>query len=331
MSGAVRPAVRCSSELLGEGLVTHLDVHAAQQRVLFAHGVGPQTVLAIVDYSRRLSLLKRTFKDVCSVIIVDRVPALTPSARLTPSMVFRSERVLSSLPAYLSPATPDAAAIPVPSSATAASYGSIRSMHIADYSHLLRKWNKKPTAQIPFNSLHSESLLMLLCDQAVLFHDWKGNFTRVISCADMESKASPTCAEFIHEDVLAIGCSDGVIRLWSVSKWTFMKSLTAHAKKSKSELFCVRSLPDDKHTSKIGYEVEENCMRFISTSKDCTSYMWLGSVADGGGIVDLTEPIATLVQVKKDRMFATTSQPVEHYYDAAKAKLYCTASTFKTR
>ena len=81
-------------------------------------------------------------------------------------------------------------------------------------------------------TFHAPAQLMIVCDTGVLFHKFlanpsststshhrnSNNHTRLITPADLNNKI-PTSAEFIFNSICAIGCSDGVIRIWDCLKW----------------------------------------------------------------------------------------------------------------
>lgn len=89
------------------------------------------------------------------------------------------------------------------------------------------------------SSFNSTSRIMIICKEAVIFHDFLTDVTNTITASELNNK-TPTTAEFVFYNICAIGCSDGVIRVWDCSKWIEIKQLTAHPK---CEILVVKSLP----------------------------------------------------------------------------------------
>jgi len=85
------------------------------------------------------------------------------------------------------------------------------------------------------NFLHaanSETLIAIVCDSMVLFHDYLTNETTCISNAEL-SKATATSIELAFVNTALIGCSDGVIRMWD---WTYTQGAQQSANNMNSAL-----------------------------------------------------------------------------------------------
>ena len=90
------------------------------------------------------------------------------------------------------------------------------------------------------NSFNSHHKFMVVCDAGVIFHDLTYSVTRSITYQDLGNK-TPTSAEFIFVDFVAIGCSDGSIRIWDCGKWAEVKVIsTGH---SKGDILSIKNLP----------------------------------------------------------------------------------------
>jgi WD40 repeat protein len=97
--------------------------------------------------------------------------------------------------------------------------------------------NSSQLCHIP--TFNTASMIMIICGSAVIFHDFLINHTQIINTSDLGNKI-PTSADFIFNDFCAIGCSDGIIRIWDCMKWKENMQLAAH---SKGDILTVKSLP----------------------------------------------------------------------------------------
>ena len=97
-------------------------------------------------------------------------------------------------------------------------------------------------------TFHSSAHVMIVCDTCIIFHKFLSsltpssstyNSTKIITINDLNNK-NPTSAEFIFNSICAIGCSDGIIRIWDCLKWCEIKQLSGH---SKGDVLSIKSLP----------------------------------------------------------------------------------------
>lgn len=97
-------------------------------------------------------------------------------------------------------------------------------------------------------TFHTPTQIMIVCDMGVIFHNFLSNSsitashsssTRIITVASLNNKI-PTSAEFIFNSICAIGCSDGIIRIWDCLKWCEIKQFNAHGK---GDVLAIKSLP----------------------------------------------------------------------------------------
>lgn len=100
--------------------------------------------------------------------------------------------------------------------------------------------NSTPNVYIPgVTTFNISSRILIVCDVGVLFIDFRTGVSNIITPSDLNNKI-PSTAEFIFYDMCAIGCSDGVIRIWDCCRWAELKQLSAHVK---GDIFAIKSLP----------------------------------------------------------------------------------------
>jgi len=92
-------------------------------------------------------------------------------------------------------------------------------------------------------SFHSNSRIMIVADTAVIFYDFVAQSGDIITSAELDGK-TPSYAEFVGEHLCAIGCSDGVIRIWSCDGGKVIKKLEAHAR---GEITFLKSILDKRY------------------------------------------------------------------------------------
>lgn len=114
-------------------------------------------------------------------------------------------------------------------------------------------------------TFHTPAQIMIVCDMGVLFHSFLSNSstsnrnTRIITLADLNNKI-PTTAEFIFNSICAIGCSDGVIRIWDCLKWCEIKQFNAHGK---GDVLAIQSLTILRYSQLI-YTLLEQLLQFFN-------------------------------------------------------------------
>jgi hypothetical protein len=125
-------------------------------------------------------------------------------------------------------------------------------------------------------TFHTSQCIMLVCETAIVFHDVQSKRSSAITTVDFgASKATPSCAEFINPELCAIGCSDGLIRIWDCLHWKLVKTLNTS---SKSPLQALKNLLPKNHFSLSGDEIPckdgHGRMRLLSTQADGSSLIW---------------------------------------------------------
>lgn len=82
------------------------------------------------------------------------------------------------------------------------------------------------------HAANSETVIAIVCDSMVLFHDYVTNETTCVSNTEL-SKATATSVELAFVNTALIGCSDGVIRMWD---WTYTQGAQQNANNASSAL-----------------------------------------------------------------------------------------------
>lgn len=81
------------------------------------------------------------------------------------------------------------------------------------------------TAQTDQSTIANRRLLLVTCDSALLYLDLNTRYVGDICYStDLEGK-SPTCTEPVSNQLIAIGCSDGEIRVWDLVSQKLAKKL----------------------------------------------------------------------------------------------------------
>ena len=203
--------------------------------------------------------------------------------------------------------------------------GSVKAVQFSDYTSLRSLWIGRKSRQNIVNTIHSDSLITIICETSVILYDMNMHVARLISSNDLE-KTNPCCIEFIHFELFAIGCSDGCIRIFDTTSLKCKKVLNSHYKSGKANDVCIiKSLPEE-----VTDHLSSYLLRFFSMSHDSVGYVWYGAVS--GDEIDIAEPIAVIKNPKKDTMLAGSSSfPMSATFDAAALSLYVIYSNHKTR
>jgi WD40 repeat protein len=88
--------------------------------------------------------------------------------------------------------------------------------------------------EIPFTT---DSLIMIVHDQGVIFHDIIKNKSKLLTVAELSKTIC--CADFIHPNICAVGCTDGAIRIWDCKNWCLLKTIQIHIK---NEILLIKSI-----------------------------------------------------------------------------------------
>lgn len=147
------------------------------------------------------------------------------------------------------------------------------------------------------DALISNSRIMIVCDNAVIFYD----FITEISSSLTNEKLSkyPTYAEFISYDIVAIGCHDGSIIIWNIESWIEIKILNVHSKGDIALLKVLPTLSLNKETNCYNrqsqlktYVSPIDRVRLLSMGHDGNTSIWdLNSLVD---VSIVAVPIAIL-------------------------------------
>lgn len=136
----------------------------------------------------------------------------------------------------------------------------------------------------PFASMtttfHTSQCIMLVCEAVIVFHDMQTKRSWAITTLDFgNTKAIPTCAEFICPELCAIGCSDGCVRIWDCLQWKLVKTLTTT---TKSPIQTLKNLLPKNFFSQTGQEMlikdGHSRMRLLSTQVDGGALIWESEV-----------------------------------------------------
>lgn len=111
--------------------------------------------------------------------------------------------------------------------------GQINQVSFADVSYMLSQAGLGGRNSNHFlHGSNSETLIAVVCDSVVLFHDYVTNETTSVTATEL-SKAAPTSIELAFANTCLIGCSDGVVRMWD---WTYGQGGQQHSSNTTSML-----------------------------------------------------------------------------------------------
>lgn len=115
--------------------------------------------------------------------------------------------------------------------------GNVHQISFVDQSSIQNSSGDSFAPHIP--TFNVETRIMIVCDAGVLFYDFSTEASHVITVADLGSKA-PCCAEFVFSNLCAIGCADGIVRIWDCQKWIEIKTLSGH---NRGDILALKNLP----------------------------------------------------------------------------------------
>ena len=125
-------------------------------------------------------------------------------------------------------------------------------------------------------TFHTPQCIMIVCEYAIIFHDYTTRRSSAITTLDFgQTKATPTCAEFISPEICAIGFSDGFIRLWDCLQWKQVKVLNTASKSPVQSL--LNLLPKNYFSmSGLGLPIKDGHgrMRLLSVQSDGSALIW---------------------------------------------------------
>lgn len=127
---------------------------------------------------------------------------------------------------------------------------------------------------------HSQYMICITCSNGLLFFDFESG-----SSSFLDIKRSPTFVSALQPNVLAIGCNDGMIRIYDCVSSQVVKTLEAHSKEivflsTFQQLGIPWSLP------------KESSVAFLSIGNDGIVFLWIGDVV--GNIITFEKPKARL-------------------------------------
>lgn len=93
----------------------------------------------------------------------------------------------------------------------------------------------------PSSSHSGSNLLLIVREHQVLLVDYVTHACSVVDEADLGKP--PASADMLSPRCCAIGCSDGVIRLWDIRTRAVVRTLAGH---SKGAVSLLRTIPLDK-------------------------------------------------------------------------------------
>jgi WD40 repeat protein len=103
--------------------------------------------------------------------------------------------------------------------------GEVRSLHFIDSESVTFGSSDSLTSSSAASAtatFHSGSRVMIVTDNAVIFYDFLAHRSKIIVFGDVK----PMSADFVFFDLLAIGCTDGSIKIWDCAHWKEVKSLS---------------------------------------------------------------------------------------------------------
>ena len=138
------------------------------------------------------------------------------------------------------------------------------------------------------STIHTSSCIMIVCETAILFHDYQTGHTSALVGTDLGApKAIPTCAEFISPELCAIGCSDGLIRIWNCEQRKLVKTLNTG---SKTALQALKNLLSKDSYSPNGLDCPlqegQGRMRLLSVQTDGMSLIWESEILGNMILID---------------------------------------------
>jgi hypothetical protein len=210
-----------------------MDIHPVWSLVLLADQEGR---ICVWDYGLRSAVLNTSLVSLigaCSRPEVCTLHTVLPSAgnRLSQRSNVRS---LGHVPQKCGGGVGKSnASLPMSGPAIAKvkqQLGSVLSVSFADASYALscaglaghRPPEGERTAFLPQGA--SDTRVAAVCEGALVLHDYGTSQTTLLSSAQL-GKATPTCVECCFPSVLAVGCSDGLIRMWDAYAVDFGSSV----------------------------------------------------------------------------------------------------------
>lgn len=128
-------------------------------------------------------------------------------------------------------------------------------------------------------------MLWVLCENALFECDLYLRRTRMITSDDLKRNA-PKCFAAIFPSLVAIGCSDGAIRVWDTYNWVLASTLHSHTRDVLA-LKVVGAKGDGRnglgggedssraaHAHRTSDGVLEGKLRMVSVGLDGAGYLW---------------------------------------------------------
>jgi hypothetical protein len=132
-------------------------------------------------------------------------------------------------------------------------------------------------------------MLWVLCENALFECDLHLRRTRVITGDDLKRNA-PKCFAAIFPSLIAIGCSDGAIRVWDTYNWVLASTLHSHTRDVLA-LKVVGVKADGRggvgggedssraaHAHRTSDGVLEGKLRLVSIGLDGAGYLWESTI-----------------------------------------------------
>jgi WD40 repeat protein len=152
------------------------------------------------------------------------------------------------------------------------------------------KWYDSLSIQIMTCSTKCEraiTMLLILTDANIIIYDYVSRcMVGEVRPEDILSKLSFTSIECISETLIAIGCSDGVIRLWDTGTGHVVRELIAHSK-SVNFLLCCHPIGLD-----VNQNNDDSRMRIVSVDSAGAIFVW--DIAYTGNMIDGDSPLCSL-------------------------------------
>ena len=145
-------------------------------------------------------------------------------------------------------------------------------------------------------SYHNDSRIVILTDNMLIFYDFVSSEVKVLSVNDL-GKAQPTSCEIIANNLCAVGCSDGHVRIIDLHTFKLVADLIAH---SKTEICLVQNIPVSRNFNMAPCSsAEAPFARFLSAGIDNSAFIWLIRIVNGQVYKTTDGPIAPLATLKK--------------------------------
>jgi hypothetical protein len=131
--------------------------------------------------------------------------------------------------------------------------------------------------------------VIITCKSGIIFYNYLSRSSHFIYPSDIDAKLIHY-SEFISSNLLAIGCSDGALRIWDCESWKMIPlrgKFDYHAKAA--DIYCIKNLIHTKLS--VNNDGKEH-FRFLSLGSDGLAFLWEGEIV--GNILVAEHPAGRL-------------------------------------